>query len=290
MSEQNTLTIMGTTQILDFTKIDNDVVTTKTFGGNGVVATIAASKQCPVNFVSVIGTDLSHFDFNKIFGPNVNLDGLLRTSGDTFQYKVSYDVVHDQLIPNSIKFGVYETYSPTLNADQRKSSYVLLSGSNPKIGLDFLKQLDAPLLVGVDTQLYHLEHSPEESLELIKMATHLFLNHDEFLYLQKQFSNEFFHHCPRLQVIIHKKGKDGLDVIEANNTQTFLSPKIVQVENPLNAGDTISGTVMGFLASGVHFKKHIDEIVLAAQLEAAKVITDDPFYRKECHLLPMRKV
>ena len=120
------------------------------------------------------------------------------------------------------------------------------------------------------------------------MATHLFLNHEEYLFLQKQFSNQFFQHCSNLEVIIHKKGKDGLDVIDPKQTHIFPTPRIVEVRNPLNAGDAISGTIMGFLANGNDFQEHLNEIILAAQLEAAKVITDDPFYRKEYQLLPER--
>src|SRR5476651_275639 len=104
----NKLTIFGTTEIMIYRSSHQREFPATYFGGNGVIAGLAASRFTPVNYVSVIGSDLGDINLKKIFGPNINLENLAILEGPTFRYAGSYDQATQEVRVDEIAFGVYE--------------------------------------------------------------------------------------------------------------------------------------------------------------------------------------
>lgn len=302
MHKSQSLLIFGTTQIMKFTVLgteatqvqapDQDKPSAPSYylGGNGIISALAASKHTPVELVSVIGTDVTKEFLAQVLGQHINIDNLTQIPGKTFFFHVAYNRVTQQLSDEEIAFGVYAQYQPQLTASQTQAPFVLFSGSRPQLSLQVLKQMQSPLVVAVDTVQYHLTHNFEASQALIAQATYLFINDSEYEFLTSKLGPDLFSVFPQLKVIFRKKGKQGIDVLRpsssmsgsvmSNSVVAFAPTQIVEVKNPVNAGDTTSGTIMGMVASGSNLEENLPQIISQAQHEAALVISDSPDYRK----------
>ena len=278
---KNKLTVFGTIQFVS-TRFDNKAYSARYIGGNGVVASLAASKYTQVDLIGVIGSDLRKTCLRELLGNKINTNHIEQISGKTFDYKATYNSISYDLLDQVIGFGVYEKYFPrALDEKINHSRYILFSGSKPQLSLAIEKQLLNSEIVAVDTLMYHLKNNFNASIELINSAMILFINNKEYEFLQDKLNSNPFKAFKRLQYIIRKKGKEGIDVITPDNIFSFIPSEIAKPLNPTNAGDVVSGAIMGMLAMGRSLNTHLKEIINIAQDEALKVILNDKFYRKE---------
>ena len=278
---KNRLTVFGTIQFVR-TRFDNQSYSKRFMGGNGLVASLAASKYANVDLIGVVGSDLDKTYLKKILGDKISVDNVEQISGNTFDYKATYHLRSYELLGQVIDFGAYEKYSPrALNEKIKHSKYILFSGSKPQLSLVIERQLLNPEVIAVDTLMYHLENNFNASVELIDSAMILFINNKEYEFLQEKLNSNLFKAFKRLRYVIRKNGKEGIDVITPEKVYLFKPSKVVKPLNPINAGDAISGVVMGMIAMGKSLNKNLNEIISTAQDEALKTILNDKFYRKE---------
>ena len=277
---KNRLTVFGTIQFVR-TRFDNQSYSKRFMGGNGLVASLAASKYTQVDLIGVIGSDLGITKLSNILGQKINVSNVTELKGKTFDYRAIYDPTNFELIGERIKFGVYAKYKPKILDDFVDSTrHLLFSGSDPRFGLEIMRQLKNPKIVGVNTLYYHLVHNFEYAIKLIDFATYLFTNEKEYKLIAAKTSSNFFSRFKNLKYIFKTKGRDGLGVITKNSSKKFYPLKIIKPLGPINAGDVFVGTVMGLIAKGINLDKEMNSLVRLAQEESLKVIANDKFYRK----------
>lgn len=275
------LTIYGTTEFGQ-SKYSAGESSPTYIGGNGILASLAASKHADVNLISVVGTDLNKNLLSDLLGPNINIDNVLQFEGKTFSYQGVYDPKTFELQEEIIEFGVYKDHIPVVNpklAENTKA--ILFSGSNPRFGVKVFEQLKNPKVVGVNTLLYHLKHNTEFALQLLKNADYLFTNKQEFQFLTEKLGKNLFSQLPKLKYIFNTLGTEGVRVITKDQTHHFPPSRSVDPKDPTNAGDVFTGTIMGFIADGVDLKQSLEKVIKNAQEESIKVLINDPFYRKK---------
>ncbi len=277
----NNLTVFGSIMYCR-SRLKGSHYSPKYLGGNGTLASLAASKYLPVNLISIIGTDLETKYLEKTLGANINLKHVTVLEGPTFDYQATYDPKTFELVDEEINFGVYNQYNPEIKVTKAKEiENILFSGSNPKFSLAIYKNLTKTKLVGVNTLLYHLKNNYKTSIQLIKKATHLFTNQKEYKYLTEKLGEKnLFKSFPKLKFIFITQGKKGILVQTPKTKVSFALENNVTTKNPTNAGDVFTGTIIGLAASGLNLDKDLVTAIKLAQIEAGKVITNDPFYRK----------
>lgn len=277
---KNRLTVFGTIEF-GRSKFTGSTYSTKYVGGNGVLASLAASKYTQVSLIGVIGSDLGFAKLSNILGHKINVSNVNVLKGKTFDYRAIYDAKTFELIDEEVQFGVYAKYKPKiLNNFVNSTKYLLFSGSNPRFGFEIMKRLGNHKIVGVNTLYYHLVHNFSYSLKLIESATYLFTSEREYELIVAKTSENPFSNFKNLKYIFKTKGRDGLEVITRTSSKSFYSLKIISPLDPTNAGDVFAGTIMGLIAKGINLDKKIDEMIQIAQGESLKVITNDKFYRK----------
>jgi sugar/nucleoside kinase (ribokinase family) len=277
----SSLTIFGTIEFCR-SRFANAHYSPVYIGGNGVLASLAAGKRIEVDLIGVIGTDMKRTDLAYALGQAVHIENVEQLEGKSFYYQATYDPETFELAEEDVAFGVHECYHPWLAGGRAKSSQcVLFSGSNPRLGLAVLKQMERPRVVGVNTLLYHLKHNEPYAIGLTKTATHLFTNSQEYDYLTSKIGKDLFRSCERLQYIFKTRGISGVEVMTPADIRSFPLARVVRPQDSTNAGDVFAGTVMGMVVRGHDPEKELHDIVAIAQEESAKVILNDSYYRKE---------
>jgi hypothetical protein len=253
-------------------------------GGNGILASLAASKKTEVSLIGVIGTDLRLPSLKETLGLKIHLDSLTQVAGSTFRWLATYDRVTQDLVDQDISFGVYQSYEPQLSEETRILTHVLFSGSRPQVSLEALKQFDDLTHIGVDAMLYHLQHNFDAALALIERAHYLFVNAREYAYLQEKLGRRLFARLPEIRYIFQKNGEKGVNIIRSDSFQAFPVKSVLHPDSPKNAGDVFAGIVMGAIAAEENIHAGMEKVISEAQYEAGKVIMNDSFYRKAWHL------
>ena len=277
---KNRLTVFGTIEF-SRSKFAGSKYSPRYIGGNGILASLAASKHTPVNLIGVIGSDLGIAKLSSTLGKKINVSNVTELKGKTFDYKAIYDPTTFELIDEKVKFGVYAKYRPKILDEFIDSTkYLLFSGSNPRFGLEIIRQLKNPEIVGVNTLYYHLVHNFEYAIQLIEFATYLFTSEREYELIAAKTSSNLFSRFKNLKYIFKTKGKNGVEVITKSGTKNFQPLKKIEPLDPTNAGDVFVGTIMGLIIKGISLDKDLKKIVQVAQSESLKVITNDKFYRK----------
>lgn len=280
-SKENRLTIFGTIEFCR-SRLSNTPYSRTCIGGNGIIASLAASKHTQVDLIGVIGSDMPRAKLKHLLGKDITIGNILQMQGKSFDYGATYDAESFELVGEEIQFGVYEFYRPRVFTKQAKEAKCLLfSGSNPRFGVEVLRQISNPEVIAVNTLLYHLKHNLQYAIRLINAATYLFTSSEEYEYLTNKMNDTFFGSKKRVRYIFKTKGARGVEVITLTNTQRFPVPSVVKPLDPINAGDAFAGTVMGMIAKGYDIEKNLQEIVVAAQEESSKVIVNDKYYRRK---------
>ena len=185
----NKLAIQGSIEI-GRSRYSNEPYSPEYIGGNGILASLAASKKTAISLIGVIGTDLLLSTIERALNPKITLESISQMKGQTFHWSGTYDKKTQYIIDQAISFGVYEFYEPQLAETTKSISSIHFSGSNPNIGMKTLTQFDNLQHIGVDTMMYHLQHNFSTSLALIEHAHYLFVNHQEYAYLQEKLGKD----------------------------------------------------------------------------------------------------
>ena len=276
---KNRLTVFGTIEF-GKSKFAGSKYSPRYIGGNGILASLAASKHTPVNLIGVIGSDLGIAKLSSTLGKKINVSNVTELKGKTFDYKAIYDPTTFELIDEKVKFGVYAKYRPKILDEFIDSTkYVLFSGSNPKFGLEIMRQLGDQKIVGVNTLYYHLVHNFEYAIQLIEFATYLFTSEREYELIAAKTPPNLFFRFKNLKYIFKTKGKNGVQIITKTSSKNFYPLKILKPVDPTNAGDVFVGTIMGMTVAGFSLEKDMKKLINLAQREAARVIMNDSYYR-----------
>ncbi len=220
-------------------------------GGSAAHFAMSASFFTQVNLAAVIGDDFpaKHITFLK--KKNIILDSLRREKGCTFRWEGEYKAEDlNTACTLSTQLGVINGYVPKLNSLQKNIPNVFLGNYDPDIQYQFLKEINNPQLIGLDTMNLWIHNKKKSLLKILKKADILFINDAEAKALACE-DNLFkaakclYSYGPKK--IIIKKGEHGVFFYSRDCFFSLPAYPVRKVIDPTGAGDTFAGGVMGYL-------------------------------------------
>ena len=221
-------------------------------GGSAAHFSMSASVFTKVNLAAVIGDDFPQKDLAFLKNKGINTDALLITKGKTFRWQGEYKADDlNSACTLGTELGVILTHMPSLTTFQKKINTVFLGNYDPELQLQFLKTMDKPQLVGMDSMNLWIHTKKQLLKKLIKHADILFVNDQEAKDLSGEDNLLKAAKCltsfgPKM--IMLKKGEHGVLFYSKKTTFALPAFPIEQVVDPTGAGDTFAGGVMGYLA------------------------------------------
>jgi sugar/nucleoside kinase (ribokinase family) len=221
-------------------------------GGSAVYFSTSASFFTDVNLVAVVGEDFpqEHIDF--LSSRNIDLQGLSRDRGETFQWegKYGYDLNEAQTL--ATRLNVFEKFKPRIPDSYADVDCIFLANIDPDLQMEVLSQVNSPKIIASDTMNYWISSKPDSLRKVVGNVDILIINEAEV----RQFSQE-----PNLvkaarkvldmgvKTLIVKRGEYG--VLMFTQTSIFAAPAypLEEVFDPTGAGDTFAGGFMGYLAN-----------------------------------------
>lgn len=222
-------------------------------GGSAIYFTMAASFFSHVRFIGVVGADCP-FDIAKTFaGRDVDLRGLeIRAQSKTFRWAGTYKETMDDRVTDAIELNVLAERPPVVPPAFADSRFVFLANTAPRLQIQLLRQVQAPVFVAADTMDFWITDQLPDLKELLKKIHCLIINADEAKLLARQFNlvraaEQILTMGP--QIVIVKKGESGALMCAADGSK-FVLPAYpaTEVRDPTGAGDSFAGGLMGYLA------------------------------------------
>jgi sugar/nucleoside kinase (ribokinase family) len=222
-------------------------------GGSAIYFTMAASFFTHVRFIGVVGADCP-FDIPRTFaGRDVDLRGLeIRAQSKTFRWTGTYRETMDDRTTDAIELNVLAEQPPVVPSVFADSRFVFLANTAPRLQIQLLRQIEAPVFVAADTMDFWITDHLADLRELLTKIHCLILNADEAKLLARQFNlvraaEEILTMGP--SIVIVKKGESGALLCRADGSK-FVLPAYpaTQVRDPTGAGDSFAGGLMGHLA------------------------------------------
>jgi len=228
-------------------------------GGSACYFSTSASFFTDVSLVAVIGEDFppEHIDF--LAGRNIDLEGLQRSTGETFRWKGRYEYDLNEAHTLETHLNVFESFRPQLPENYRDAEYVFLANIDPELQLEVLQQVRNPKLVACDTMNFWIEGKKQELIRTLDRVDILVINEGEV----RQLADE-----PNLvkaaeiirsfgpKTLVVKRGEYG--VLMFSEGSIFAAPAypLEEVFDPTGAGDTFAGGFIGYLAATRNLDEH----------------------------------
>jgi cytidine kinase len=242
-------------------------------GGSASHAAVAASFFAPVKLVGIVGEDFPP-EYVRLFSRRkIDLKGLQRAPGKTFHWAGEYEVNMNNRRTLTTELGVFETFSPNLPQEYRRTPFVLLANIAPALQHHVLNQVQRPKFVVADTMDLWLNIALDDLLKLLRRVDAFVLNDSEARQLTQEDNlpaalRKIHRLGPRYVII--KKGEHGSMV--SGPSGLFLGPAypLQKVVDPTGAGDSFVGALVGYLASkGGSFERHLRKGVVYGSAVAA---------------------
>jgi hypothetical protein len=214
---------------------------------------MAASFFAHVRFIGVVGADCP-FDIPKIFtGRDVDLEGLeVRAKSKTFRWAGTYQETMDDRVTDAIELNVLAEQPPVVPQGFADSRFVFLANTAPRLQIQLLRQIRAPVFVAADTMDFWITDHLTDLTELLTKIHCLIINAEEAKLLARQFNlvraaEQILTMGP--SIVIVKKGESGALMCQADGSK-FVLPAYpaTEVRDPTGAGDSFAGGLMGYLA------------------------------------------
>ena len=221
-------------------------------GGSASHAAVAASFFSPVMMIGVIGSDFPRKYLQLYRRHRIDLSGLQIKPGKTFHWSGEYEENLNNRRTLLTELGVFETFTPELPPEHRKSPFVLLANIAPALQIHVLDQMARPRFIVADTMDLWLNIAITDLLRLLRRVDGFVLNDSEAKQLTQDdnvlSATKKIHKLGPRYVII-KLGSHGS--ILSSPRGIFLCPAypLRKVVDPTGAGDSFVGGMIGYLAS-----------------------------------------
>lgn len=223
----------------------------KVLGGSATYFSVSASYYAPVRVVAVVGQDFGNSEVEIFRRHKIDIDGLTRASGETFQWKGEYGYDLNEAHTLDTRLNVFEAFDPVIPEVYRSSDYVFLGNIDPDLQLRVLEQIQRPRLVACDTMNFWIQGKPEAVKRTIRHVDILVINDSETRMLADEpnlirAANRVLAMGPKTLIV--KRGEYG--VLMFNGQSIFGAPAfpLEDVYDPTGAGDSFAGGFMGALA------------------------------------------
>jgi sugar/nucleoside kinase (ribokinase family) len=221
-------------------------------GGSATYFSTSASFFTDVSLVAVVGEDFpqEHIDFLE--SRNIDLRGLARVSGKTFNWKgkYGYDLNEAQTLETNL--NVFADFKPRIPEAYAASDYLFLANIDPELQMEVLNQVAKPKIIACDTMNFWISSKPDALKKVLERVDIFIINEGE----ARQLSGEAnlvkaARHVLSLgaKTLIVKRGEYG--VLMFSGSSIFAAPAypLEEVFDPTGAGDTFAGGFMGYLAN-----------------------------------------
>ena len=223
-------------------------------GGSATYATIAAGIFSSIIPVGIVGGDFPQSGHDIFSKYSYNLNNLITKSGSTFRWGGKYHDNGDDRDTIFTDLGVFESFDPIINNDDKNVSWVFLANIHPSLQLKVLNQCTGQPKVVLDTMNLWIQTSKDELVEVIKRSDILLINESELIELCE---SENIKNSARqildlgCEKIIVKKGSKGASCYTKNNEINIGVYPIKKVVDPTGAGDVFGGGFISGLVEGL---------------------------------------
>ena len=227
-------------------------------GGSAVYFSVAASFFTDVGLVAVIGRDFPEEHITLLKQRNIDLRGLTRESGLTFQWKGRYNGDLNEAQTLETHLNVFQTFRPLIPPEYQSVSFVFLANIDPALQLAVLKQVKRPRLTICDTMNFWIEGKEDALRETIKQVDILIINEGEARLLSRQSSLiRAYHSIASLgpKTVVIKKGSNGAVLFTPSSLFSAPAYLLETVIDPTGAGDCFAGGFAGYLARVQHISE-----------------------------------
>ena len=221
-------------------------------GGSATYFSVAASLLAPIKLVGVVGNDFPSSGWEMFKSRQINIDNVQILNGKTFRWGGRYN--HDYSTRDTLftDLGVFDSFSPTINSQDRISSpLVFLGNIQPDLQLSIANMIKSYDFVVADTMNLWIDLAREKLTEVFSIANIFLINHEEaFQYTgldNVQDSAKKLHEAGP-EVIIIKLGSKGSFLSFENNGYFIPAFPVKKVLDPTGAGDSFAGGFMACLA------------------------------------------
>lgn len=247
-------------------------------GGSAVHFAMAARLFTNVNLVAIVGRDFPSKYIDFLHQKGIILTSLIKDKGKTFKWQGEYRGDLNTALTLNTELGVLSIFRPTVSKEQKKIKYIFLANVDPDIQRHLLQNMHSPVLVGLDSMNYWINHKRKSLLRLLKQVNIYVANDQEARVLSGESNlvkaaKCLYSYGPRM--ILIKKGEHGV---------LFLSDKFIfslpayptdKVIDPTGAGDTFAGGFMGYLTKAKNINEGILKKAIAYGTVAASFNVED---------------
>ncbi len=197
-------------------------------GGSAFFFSAAASYFCPVRIVAVIGDDFPMEKIEFLKKKDVDMTGLEVTPGKTFRWGGIYHQDMNQRDTLFTDLNVFETFTPKLPPEFRRTPYIFLANIHPALQMQVLDQIEDPKMVLLDTMNLWIN----TDLEGLKNV-------------MARVDRGVIDLGPKTVVV--KKGEHGAFIISEDDYFALPAYPLESVFDPTGAGDSFAGGMIGYL-------------------------------------------
>lgn len=221
-------------------------------GGSGTHFCMSARLFTKVHLAGIVGADFPQRHIRLLKDKGIDLTSLVRSTGKTFHWKGKYDKKDfNTAITLGTELGVLLDYEPQVADKQRNIPNVFLANLDPDMQMKFLKKMNKPEFVGLDSMNLWIAHKKKSVVRLMKKVDLFVVNDGEARQLTGETNLiKAAKHLNKIgpKLVVIKKGEHGVLFYSKQFMFSYPAYPVEQVIDPTGAGDTFAGGLMGYLS------------------------------------------
>lgn len=222
-------------------------------GGSAIFFAMAARLFTRVRLVAIVGKDFPSHHLKMFEENGIDLQGLVRSEGDTFRWKGEYEENMNVRHTLETHLNVLEDFQADLPDDYRNTPYVFLANINPDLQMKVLNQLTSPKLICCDTMNLWIINQRKDLEEVLKRVDFFIISEEEAQMLTQDHNivrgaREILK-LGRFSLIIKRGGYGAILFTQQDEVFAIPAYPLENVVDPTGAGDTFAGGFTGYLAS-----------------------------------------
>ncbi len=219
-------------------------------GGSVTHFSVSAAYLTPVSAVAIVGRDFPEENLQFLNSRGVNVDGVERSSGDTFFWHGRYEGDMNSAETLEVRLNVLNDYQPKLSDEHKACRFAFLANGDPRTQLRVADSMKNAFIVA-DTMNLWISTMRSDLERLLARVDGVVMNDGE----ARMFTGEsgliraaraLLAKGPKLVII--KKGEHGALAMTKDYRIMVPAYPTEALVDPTGAGDSFAGGVMGYLA------------------------------------------
>lgn len=222
-------------------------------GGSATFFAMAARLFTKVQLVAIVGKDFPQKHLDHFRSKGIDLEGLVRSSGQTFRWTGEYEENLNVRHTIETQLNVLEEFKAELPQSYRNTPVVFLANINPDLQLKVLDQLKEPRLICCDTMNLWIENQRTDLEKVLKRVHFFIISEEEAMMLTQQHnivkSAQQILKLGNFALIIKRGGYGAILFTQTKEIFAIPAFPLENVIDPTGAGDSFAGGFVGYLAS-----------------------------------------